>query len=77
MTSPAEELLARALRLSADDRERLAAELVASLEREPDAAADEAWLELAERRAREELAGVPGVPWDEIRARVASRRQPR
>jgi len=77
MTSPAEDLLARALRLSADDRERLAAELVASLEREPDAATDEAWLELAERRAREALAGVPGVPWDEIRARVAGRRQPR
>ncbi|HEY1696618.1 MAG TPA: addiction module protein [Polyangiaceae bacterium] len=72
MSSAAHDLLSRALELSSDEREELAAELVASLERDPDTAADQAWLELAERRAREALAGGAGVPWAEIRARVAT-----
>jgi putative addiction module component (TIGR02574 family) len=75
MSPRSQALLADALQLPPDEREHLAAELVASLEETRDAEADRAWLELAERRAAQALGGTSGVSWPEMRARIAARRR--
>ena len=72
MTTEVKHLLHEAMRLSADDRAELAAELLASLDEPGDSGDIEAaWAAEIERRARRVLAGESsGTPWDEVRTRL-------
>ena len=73
MTGRARQLLQDALTLPTAERAGLAAELVASLDGEPDADVDGAWAEEIERRAREALAHPEsGTEWDVVRGRIES-----
>jgi hypothetical protein len=70
----AKELLDRALRLSVKDRAHLAAELIASVDGEPDADAQEAWAVEIEKRARRALTGESrGTDWKIVRRRIQKR----
>jgi putative addiction module component (TIGR02574 family) len=61
-------LLSTALALSVAERADLAAELLASLDGEPDADVDAAWAAEIDRRARRVLAeGSRGRRWEEVR----------
>jgi putative addiction module component (TIGR02574 family) len=75
MASAADRLLGEALKLGPDERARIVAELLASLE--PDLPGERRgereWIEEIERRARAAMAGTPGVPWTEARDQVRSR----
>lgn len=79
MASPADRLLAEALNLAPDERARLVAELLATLE--PDLPSqrrsDEEWIQEIERRARAAMAGNPGASWAEARDQIRSRLSPR
>ncbi|HLT35814.1 MAG TPA: addiction module protein [Enhygromyxa sp.] len=68
MTEQSETLLSIALQLPIDERAELAAELLASLDGEPDADVDAAWVAEIERRARRVLEqGSRGRTWEEVR----------
>ena len=74
MTPRTQEVLREALALPAEERADVAAELLASLE-EPipadDAAAQAAWAQEIERRARRVIAGESaGEAWDDVRQRI-------
>ena len=75
MASTADRLLEEALNLAPDERARIVAELLATLE--PDLPgqrrSDEEWIQEIERRARAAMAGRPGVSWTEARAQIRSR----
>lgn len=79
MARPADRLLDEALKLPPDERARIVAELLATLE--PDLPSqrrsDAEWIQEIERRARAAMAGDPGVPWtvarDQIRSRLSTR----
>ena len=79
MARAADRLLDEALKLAPDERARIVAELLATLE--PDSPtqrpSDEEWIREIERRARAAMAGKPGVPWtaarDQIRSRLSTR----
>ena len=58
MSTLVEELSARAKTLSAEDRARLAEELLESLEQEPESEAESAWDSEIERRVAEIEAGT-------------------
>jgi len=58
MTTLVDELSARAKTLSVQDRERLAEELLASLDQEPDSEADAAWDREIQRRVAEVESGT-------------------
>ena len=58
MTTLVEELSARAKTLSAQDRARLAEELLASLDQEPDSEVDAAWDREIQRRVAEVESGT-------------------
>lgn len=77
MSEPAElpgALLAEALKLSTSARARLAAELIASVDGEPDADAEAAWVTEIDRRAQRVRAGAPkGDDWRLVRARIDGR----
>ncbi len=65
-----DELLAEALRLSRDQRARVAAELLSSLEETEDDVAV-AWADELARRSRDVAAGrVHAVPWETVRAEI-------
>jgi len=66
-----------ALALPETERARLASELLASLPPEPSDLADDTWIAEIERRAREALAGAPGIPWENTKARIRERLRPR
>lgn len=67
----ADELREHALQLPIKDRAALAADLLASLDGEPEADVEAAWAEEVERRARRLLSGEdPGHPWEDVRARL-------
>ena len=72
MGTVAEVLLRDALSLDAAERADLAAALLDSLEAEPAASSNSAWLLEVERRAQRALAGEPGIPWQERRAELAA-----
>jgi len=76
VATTAEELLREALQLPEADRARVAAELLASLEPDLETRDGEAWIAEVERRAREAIAGVSGLTWDETRKRVEERFPP-
>ena len=75
MASTADRLLAEALKLAPDERARVVAELLATLE--PDIPSqrrsDEEWIQEIERRARAAMADSPGVSWTEARDQIRSR----
>jgi putative addiction module component (TIGR02574 family) len=75
MASTADRLLGEALKLAPDERARIVAELLATLE--PDLPSqrrsDAEWIQEIERRARAAMAGSPGVSWTEAREQVQSR----
>ena len=79
MASTADRLLGEALKLAPDERARIVAELLATLE--PDLPSqrrtDEAWIQEIERRARAAMAGSPGMSWPEARDQIRSRLSPR
>lgn len=69
MSTLVDELSARAKALSAEDRARLAEELLESLQEEADADAEAAWDREIERRVAEIEAGsVPLIPSEEVHA---------
>lgn len=71
MTKAAQELLADALRLDTTERAKLAAELLASLDGEPEEDVEAAWAEEVERRMDEiESGAVKLVPWEDVKRRV-------
>ncbi len=72
MSKPAKTLLAEALRLDADERAELAAEILASLDGPTDPDADAAWeAEIARRVAALESGVAHLEPWDDVRRRIA------
>lgn len=71
MTKATAALLADALRLDADARAALAAELLASLDGPEDADAEAAWQVEIERRVAAIEAGTIGLePWDRVKERI-------
>jgi putative addiction module component (TIGR02574 family) len=71
VTKAAQELLADALRLDTTERAKLAAELLASLDGEPEEDVEAAWAEEVERRMDEiESGAVKLVPWEDVKRRV-------
>jgi hypothetical protein len=75
MASAADRLLGEALKLAPDERARIVAELLATLEPDvPTQQHGEAyWLREIERRARVAIAGGPGMSWTEARSQVQNR----
>lgn len=67
VTEQAQAVLATALRLTVQERAELAAELLASLDGEPDGDVEAAWAADLERRVRRlEEEGSRGRPWQEV-----------
>jgi putative addiction module component (TIGR02574 family) len=75
MASAADRVLDEALKLEPDERARIVAELLATLE--PDLPTEQRgeaeWVQEIERRARAAIAGSPGISWTEARAQIRSR----
>jgi len=75
MASAADRLLDEALKLAPDERARIVAELLATLE--PDLPSqrrsDEEWVREIERRARAAASGSPGVAWPDARDQIRNR----
>jgi putative addiction module component (TIGR02574 family) len=68
VTEQTRALLSTALQLSVDERAELAAELLASLDGEPDADVEAAWAAEIERRARRVMReGSRGRSWEQVR----------
>lgn len=71
--TPTEQLREQALQLPIHERAALAAELLASLDGEPEPDVEAAWAEEVERRARRLLSGEdPGHARDDVRARLSA-----
>ena len=74
MSSSARDVESQLLSLPANERARLAAELIASLEPDVDPDAEQAWLAEGERRLAQLKTGdVNGVPADEVFERAESK----
>ena len=73
MPTTAEDVLKEALQLSEDERARVAAELLASLEPDVETRDGEAWIAEVERRAQAAIGGLPGVSWDKTRTLIEER----
>ena len=75
MASTADRLLGEALKLAPEERARIVAELLATLEPDlpSERRSESEWVEEIERRARAALAGSPGVSWSEARDQIRSR----
>jgi hypothetical protein len=75
MAKSVDRVLGDALKLGADERARVVAELLATLE--PDIPnrqrTDAEWIQEVERRARAAIAGTPGLHWAEVRAQIERR----
>ena len=66
-------LLESVLKLPERDRARIAAELIASLDGEPEAGVEAAWLSEIDRRIAEEDQGkVPLIEWQEAKKQLAA-----
>jgi len=70
MTERARKVLHEALELSLPERAELAADLLASLDGEPEADVEAAWAAEVERRARE--SPDKDVPWETVSAEMLS-----
>jgi putative addiction module component (TIGR02574 family) len=73
MSHTATEILKEALQLSEDERARVAAELLASIEPAAEGRDQDAWVAEIERRARAAQSGAPSLGWDEIRSQIEER----
>jgi hypothetical protein len=75
MACTADRLLGEALKLAPEERAKIVAELLATLEPDlPSGQRSEGeWIQEIERRARAAIAGSPGVSWAEARNQVQSR----
>jgi hypothetical protein len=75
MASTADRLLGEALKLAPDERAKIVAELLATLEPDlpSERRSEDEWIQEIERRARVAIAGSPGVSWAEARNQVQSR----
>jgi len=72
MTDRVSDVLEQAMKLSTEERALLAAELLASVDGEPDADAANAWAaEIDARIARVKASGPTGDDWAVVRERVA------
>ncbi|MBI2892965.1 MAG: addiction module protein [Deltaproteobacteria bacterium] len=70
----ANKVLEEALTLPTQERARLAAELIASLDEGEDADVEQAWAVEIQRRAEELRSGkVEAVSWEEVRERLLRR----
>ena len=71
MSKTGQEVLHEALQLDLSDRAELAAELLASLDGEPEEDVEAAWAAGVERRAARARSGQDvGKPWTEVRDRI-------
>jgi putative addiction module component (TIGR02574 family) len=74
MSNTAREIIEEALRLPLDERAAIVAELIASLDGEPDADAEQAWAAEIERRANRALRGESvGRDWSSVRSDLEAR----
>ena len=74
MSTRADSILGTALTLPPDDRARIAAELIASLDEGEDRDVEAAWATEIERRISEIESGeAETVSWEEARARIRSK----
>ena len=74
MSELADKLLTEAMKLTAQERARVASELIASVDGEPDADAAGAWGKKIDRRVqRLGVEGSRGEDWQTVHARVAAR----
>jgi putative addiction module component (TIGR02574 family) len=74
MSTEARHILEEALRLPVEERAEVAAELLASVDGEPDADADAAWAAEIDRRARRALAGQSqGRAWEDVRRDIEAK----
>jgi putative addiction module component (TIGR02574 family) len=69
------EIREAALKLSSEERARLAEELLSSLDAPDQAAIDAAWGEEAERRIDALDAGKPAIPAEDVFREIESRRR--
>jgi putative addiction module component (TIGR02574 family) len=71
MSSKSDSVRDEALRLTEAERARLAAELLASLDGEPEDGVEAAWAaEVEKRKAQVERGEARLVPWDQVKAEV-------
>ena len=75
MPDAADKLLSKALKLTSDERARLVAELLATLEPDlpSEQRSDDEWIQEIERRVRAAIAGSPGVGWADARSQILKR----
>jgi putative addiction module component (TIGR02574 family) len=73
MGATADEVLKEALQLPEDERARVVAELLASLEPDIETRDEEAWIAEVERRAQAAVDGGPGLTWEQTRTIVEGR----
>lgn len=74
MTHLAKKLLTDVLALPDEDRARLAAALIASLDEGDDGNVSESWAAEIERRAERVMSGQSaGEPWERVRKRLLAR----
>lgn len=70
MTETAQQVIDTALKLSQADRAQIAEQILRSLDPEPEAERDEAWLAELDRRSAELKNGdVAGYQWSELKQR--------
>ena len=71
VTKTAQNLLREAIKLDVSERAELAAELLASLEGEPEEDVEAAWAAEIERRiARIEAGTEKLLPWEDVKSRI-------
>lgn len=74
MSEQADKVLSEAMQLPIEERARVAAELIASVDGEPDADADIAWAKEIDRRVqRIKSDGPKGEDWHTVHDRIAAR----
>ncbi len=74
MTNAARNLLVKAMKLDVAERADLAAELLASLDGEPEEGVEAAWAAEIERRlARIDAGEEHLIPWGEVQAQIDTR----
>lgn len=74
MSELADRLLTEAMKLTTEQRAKLAAELIASVDGDPDADAQIAWAREIDRRVqRIRIEGSKGEDWQVVHDRIAAR----
>ena len=73
MSRESDEILAKAMELSLDERAQLAGKLLLSLDEPSESEVERLWMEEAERRLREFRGGkTKGIPADEVFRRATA-----